>query len=272
MIIYLWCKFHVHSICSFENRRGRQYDPPGTYRILKEPGTNRVNVGDSVRVQNQSGNHPNKWDKTGIVVEIGDNDKYIVRIDGSRRLTLRNRRYLRKMKQMLPDSHINQPAIPHVQPLLQQLVSPQPSLLPSGESPICSDASPTAVQEEPHKQPQIQLKPALKISPPLDPETENVMHGLNTPIVAVPEVSKRGPGRPPRRVNFNLNHTNHHLSDDLVPSSPQQQRLSEQTVVPPAPQQQRLSEPPLVPPAPSPAPLLRRLTRITKKPGWYTSS
>ena len=226
-----------------------------------------LNVGDSVRVQNQSGNHPNKWYKTGIVVEIGDNDKYI---DGS--LILRNRRYLRKMKQMLPDSHINQPAIPHVQPLLQQLVSPQPSLLPSGESPICSDASPTAVQEEPHKQPQIQLKQALKIAPPLDPETENVMHGLNTPIVAVPEVSKRGPGRPPRRVNSNLNHTNPHLRDDLVPSSPQQQRLSEPPLVPPAPQQQRLSEPPLVPPALSPAPLLRRSTRITKKPDWYTSS
>ena len=56
-------------------------------------------VGDSVRIQNQGGNHPNKWDKTGTVVQTGDNDQYIIRVDGSRRLTLRNRRFLRKFKQ-----------------------------------------------------------------------------------------------------------------------------------------------------------------------------
>ena len=56
-----------------------------------------LEIGDTVRLQNQAGNHPTKWDKTGAVVQIGDNDQYIVMVDGSRRLTLRNRRYLRKM-------------------------------------------------------------------------------------------------------------------------------------------------------------------------------
>ena len=55
-----------------------------------------LDIGDIVRLQNQAGNHPTKWDKTGTVVQIGDNDQYIVMVDGSRRLTLRNRRYLRK--------------------------------------------------------------------------------------------------------------------------------------------------------------------------------
>ena len=56
-----------------------------------------LHVGDTVRVQNQTGTHPTKWDKTGTVVQAGDNDQYIVRVDGSRRLTLRNRGYLRKI-------------------------------------------------------------------------------------------------------------------------------------------------------------------------------
>jgi hypothetical protein len=56
-----------------------------------------LNEGDRVSVQNQTGNKPAKWDRTGTVVEVRDYDKYIVKIDGSGRLTLRNRRFLKKM-------------------------------------------------------------------------------------------------------------------------------------------------------------------------------
>ena len=55
-------------------------------------------VGDPVRVQNQHGPHSKKWDRTGVIMQVGEHDQYIVRMDGSRRLTLRNRRYLRKIK------------------------------------------------------------------------------------------------------------------------------------------------------------------------------
>ena len=48
-------------------------------------------------VQNQTGRFPNKWDKTGIVVENIDHDKVFVRLDGSSRLTTRNRRFVRKI-------------------------------------------------------------------------------------------------------------------------------------------------------------------------------
>ena len=53
-------------------------------------------VGDTVRIQNQTGNHPLKWDKTGRVVEVRQFDQYLVRVDGSGRTTLRNRKFLRK--------------------------------------------------------------------------------------------------------------------------------------------------------------------------------
>ena len=33
-------------------------------------------VGDHVRIQNQVGNHPLKWDKTGVVVEVRQHDQY----------------------------------------------------------------------------------------------------------------------------------------------------------------------------------------------------
>ena len=55
-----------------------------------------LKVGDHVRIQNQSGAHPNKWDRTGIVAEVRQYDQYIIRVDGSGRATLRNRKFLRK--------------------------------------------------------------------------------------------------------------------------------------------------------------------------------
>ncbi len=56
-----------------------------------------LQVGDNVSVQNQTGNKPSKWDRTGKIVEVRDFDKYIVKVDGSGRLTLCNRRFLKKI-------------------------------------------------------------------------------------------------------------------------------------------------------------------------------
>ena len=59
-------------------------------------------VGDYVRIQNQTGQHPNKWDRTGTVVEVKQHDQYQVKVDGSGRVTLRNRRFLRKFTPITP--------------------------------------------------------------------------------------------------------------------------------------------------------------------------
>ena len=56
-----------------------------------------LEIGQSVCVQNQVGNKPGRWDKTGIIVEKGKGPRqYLVRMDGSGRITLRNRKFLRK--------------------------------------------------------------------------------------------------------------------------------------------------------------------------------
>ena len=49
-------------------------------------------------IQNQSGRFPKKWDKSGEVIEVKGNDQYAVKVAGSGRVTLRNRRFLRKHK------------------------------------------------------------------------------------------------------------------------------------------------------------------------------
>ena len=52
---------------------------------------------DHVAVQNQHGNYPNRWDRTGLIVQKLPNRQYHVKMDGSNRLTLRNRKFLRKI-------------------------------------------------------------------------------------------------------------------------------------------------------------------------------
>ena len=55
-----------------------------------------LKVGQSVKVQNQAGNHGKRWARTGTVVEVGPGPRqYAVRMDGSRKVTLRNRKFLR---------------------------------------------------------------------------------------------------------------------------------------------------------------------------------
>ena len=64
----------------------------------------QLEVGDSVRIQNQVGPHPTKWDKTGTVVQVKQFDQYIIKVDGSGRTTLRNRKCLRKFEPVVPRS------------------------------------------------------------------------------------------------------------------------------------------------------------------------
>ena len=57
-----------------------------------------LSPGDVVQVQNQTGPHANKWDMSGVVVESLGFDSYVVKVDGSGRLTKRNRRFLRPIR------------------------------------------------------------------------------------------------------------------------------------------------------------------------------
>ena len=57
-----------------------------------------LHSGEWVVIQNQVRNFPRRWDKTGTVLEPNGFDQYRVVTDGSRRITLRNRKFLRKIQ------------------------------------------------------------------------------------------------------------------------------------------------------------------------------
>lgn len=64
----------------------------GANSLLLQP----LNVGDRVLIQNQAGQHPTRWRRSGIVVDTQRYDQYIVKVAETSRTTLRNRRFLRK--------------------------------------------------------------------------------------------------------------------------------------------------------------------------------
>ena len=59
-------------------------------------------LGDTVIVQEQKGSEPLRWKKSGIVVEKKEYDQYVIRMDGSGRTTLRNRKFLRRIEPLHP--------------------------------------------------------------------------------------------------------------------------------------------------------------------------
>ena len=56
--------------------------------------------GDPVFIQNQdkSSGRPLKWDRQGTIIACKQHDQYLVKVQGSGKLTLRNRRFLRKFQ------------------------------------------------------------------------------------------------------------------------------------------------------------------------------
>ncbi|XP_033741633.1 uncharacterized protein LOC117328046 [Pecten maximus] len=96
-------------------------------------------IGDHVRLKNQTDPYPKKWDKTGKVVEVRQFDQYIIRVDGSGRMTLRNRKFLRKFTpvQTLPATRTISSDLPLVH-------ETPPSAPPTVSDPSSSADTPTS--------------------------------------------------------------------------------------------------------------------------------
>ena len=54
-----------------------------------------LDVGNVVLIQNQTGSCPRRWDSTGLIVEKLANRQYRIKVHGSGRITLRNRRFIK---------------------------------------------------------------------------------------------------------------------------------------------------------------------------------
>ena len=102
--------------------------------------------GDRVFIQNQQGNNPTKWDRSGIVVESLGNDQYKIKVDGSGRLTLRNRRFLRAYTPVTPSIEHQPVTLPRTQnDNIQPLQQPIP-LLDSNLP--CDSSNPPLLSQE----------------------------------------------------------------------------------------------------------------------------
>ena len=141
-----------------------------------------LSVGDSVLVQNQIGNHPSKWDITGVVVEIKEFDQYVLKIDGSGRLTLRNRKFLRKITPYQLTKHFKS-SVP---------------LTPSQESPQPTAHQPQAEVPEEIRPPV--HDPEETTTPVTGPTSEPPETPTETPLAASPSPSPQAEPRRSTRV------------------------------------------------------------------------
>ena len=168
-----------------------------------------LKVADAVRIQNQSGNHPRKWDKTGRVVEIKQHDQYIVRVDGSGRTTMRNRKFLRKFQpyydgpgQLLDSSsyvshpEMNEPAVVDQGPVIPCSPSNGP---PHIQSPTPTEKPPTdTVQLQTPPMPQLSPQPPFRRpvqqvqQPPQVPDTPRRPVTQRAPVALLPKERDSG--------------------------------------------------------------------------------
>ena len=120
----------------------------------------QLSVGDHVLVQDQHGRNPRQWSQAGVVVELGSHDSYLVSIGGSRRVTRRNRQFLRKItpqENTVPksdakpqsvsrslSSHSTTPPAPKLAPTSAQWSDPfLPSNDPIPDAPLQDPDAPT---------------------------------------------------------------------------------------------------------------------------------
>ena len=130
-----------------------------------------LQVGDHVRVQNQSGPNPTKWDKTGVVVEVRQFDQYVIRTDGSGRVTLRNRRFLRKYIPVIPrEPLINRPG-PVITSLPMPTPIPQnPKQATAGQLTPQNPKQPNKLNQSPHPTVQTRVYHRSNTSPQMMPQ------------------------------------------------------------------------------------------------------
>jgi hypothetical protein len=140
-----------------------------------------LKVGDHARIQNQTGPHPTKWDKTGVIVEVRQFDQYVVRVDGSGRVTMRNRKFLRQYVPVgiLPPRHTIMDDLRHV-------------TTPSADTPTLPNPQPMLPEQpQPNHNGEKPRNPPNHIPPPSIPTN------VNPPPITAPNVVPITLGTPP---------------------------------------------------------------------------
>ena len=85
----------------------------------------KLPLGATVSVQNQHGPKPKHWDRTGTIVEVLPHQQYKVKMDGSGDVSLRNRRFLKKIIPI--QSFLSKPQPSSNTPLSDEVEKPEQS-------------------------------------------------------------------------------------------------------------------------------------------------
>ena len=207
-------------------------------------------VGDHVRIQNQTGPHPLKWDKTGLVIEVRQFDQYVVKVDGSGRVTLRNRKFLRRYIPV----QVPQTRISIEDDMRLRSYKPDPPQAPS----MSPEPRPKLVDHTPAPDAQTPDPPTTWTSPTTKPQQT----GPLTPV------------RVPSRPLLSVNHDTERRRLTFTDTTP----LPQPSVQPPVATASPLRSPPRVrtptpvtpmaPQRPTDAP--RRSRHTTRLPAWHS--
>lgn len=154
-----------------------------------------LEVGDHVYLQNLTGNNPLRWDRTGVVLELKPFKQYAIKVDGSGRVTLRNRKHLRKFtpfykpgplanpEVFLPPARLNDSNNRHPNPEVAENPEHGPELTENTETP----STPTTITGD---DPNCPAFPRVNINAPVDANTP-AFPKVNdvAPVTPMPEVS-----------------------------------------------------------------------------------
>ena len=88
----MWCKAWSKKEEAFRSRNVNSLENLSEHTKSLLP----LKCGDHVMIQNQTGHFPTKLGRSGVVVELKDYHRYVFKVDGSGRLIVRNRKFLRK--------------------------------------------------------------------------------------------------------------------------------------------------------------------------------
>ena len=157
-------------------------------------------------LQNQhgAGKSAKRWDRTGLVLDDLGHNKYRVKVDGSGRVTDRNRQYLR---QFTPVTQVQ----PGPTPVYHQPVAdPEPPItLPQSPIPATSNPEPVISIPEPVvsipepvvsvPEPQtLTPSPPQPVAQPATPGSPSFVTPPSTPVTTIPRRSTRVSKKPDR--------------------------------------------------------------------------
>lgn len=181
-----WTELNSHRELAMARRHSREHERwnEHTHRLPA------LKVGDHVYLQNLVGNHPRRWERTGTVVEVRQYHQYVVRVDGSGRVTIRNRQHLRKFTPFHSTQSLGSPVEPT--PLVRQLEAPADTdITPGTPLPIMSltpssPPSPTSADTPLPPTSPSQLIPPSAVSPRQNLQQPSLSQPRPSPIASTP--------------------------------------------------------------------------------------